>query len=135
MTIVPNELLVALKDNVVIKGKQIVTEVFLCNGYVQYMSDGGESCRYFDPHDLSNMIDIGDYTISVALGADAIAAAVGAPVSGSANASAAWQATGVRGLFRRAYNKNRVFVPLFCLKSFRRRFFGRRDLPDSTEEE
>ncbi|KAI0086785.1 hypothetical protein BDY19DRAFT_329722 [Irpex rosettiformis] len=40
MTVVPDELLAALKGNPSIKGKEVVTQTFTCNGYAQYISNG-----------------------------------------------------------------------------------------------
>ena len=78
---------------------------------------------------------IGEYKVSVSLSGNADALACAAPISGGAHAGTAWHAKGIQGLFRHAYNDNPVYVPLFCLKSFRKRLFDRRDLPDSEDEE
>ena len=85
------------------------------------MSNGGDDSILL-LLERAKPVFVGEYTVSVSLSGNADAVACAAPVSGGAHASTSWHAKGFQGLFRHAYNGDRVYVPLFALKLFRRRF-------------
>ncbi|KAI0083822.1 hypothetical protein BDY19DRAFT_975348 [Irpex rosettiformis] len=95
MSHLPDDLLNRLRANSILKDKCLVSEVFFCRGYAQYLSNRN------------------NYIVMLALDNKA----GGAPTSGGVNL--VWNAQGAQGYLRHSYNEKPVFSPLYGLKVFR----------------